>query len=643
MSDPRTPPETDSAGGRALPTSISSPALSSSTDDPGLDVALSGQPDGQTEVPAGGRRWSPAWWVVPALVLLTIAPRVVLAGRLDAVCRDAHFYQMLAGKMRAGDLEGGFHRMGLNLYVGLLAVLGELGEAVGVGAINAALMWGVVAAGLTVVPLFDWVTRQFGPRTAVGAAAAFAVHPTFIEIGVEPIRDGTFWLLIACTLAAAHRAADPSREPGSRPFGTGSFRAQWFLLAGLAATAAVVTRVEGWLLLAPVAGWIALAAWRRPAERSRLACGGIATLAAGPLVLLLVNVTLLQGHPTWEWGRFSVIESVSEWAWEQVAGEPEEEEPAVAAVSRKLAAAKSQIAASESAAAPESSTVAPPDDPLWEVYLDAVLGAFKPALLILCGVGMLAFWRRLKCPDVWPLWAINASLAAAVAQRLIQFEEINGRYFLPAALLSLPTAGLVLAGAAQWATSAAGTVALPRPRSWWRSAGMGAAMAALAVAHIADGLQAAHPRRCAELRAAAALRGRLDRALAAQSKQGETPAAPRVWGLGAAAHLATEVGGDVRTSFDGINIAEARRERPDLIVVPFSSGRYFDFKHTEPLWTAAGFRVVVPPTDPKERPVWQKLVVLVPADADYADLLDAPSRYAVIREEAGAPEPSVRQ
>ncbi len=149
--------------------------------------------------------------MVPALVLLAIAPRAGLAARLEAVCRDAHFYQMLSGRMRSGDVAGAFEQLGLNLYVGLTALLGSFGEALGMGPVSVALAWGVVAGGLTVVPLFDWLKRQFGPGVAVAGTAAFAVHPTFIEIGVEPIRDGTFWLLACC--ASPPPGGRPNREP----------------------------------------------------------------------------------------------------------------------------------------------------------------------------------------------------------------------------------------------------------------------------------------------------------------------------------------------------------------------------------------------------------------------------------------------
>ncbi|NNJ27855.1 hypothetical protein LzC2_39650 [Planctomycetes bacterium LzC2] len=130
-------------------------------------------------------------------------------------------------------------------------------------------------------------------------------------------------------------------------------------------------------------------------------------------------------------------------------------------------------------------------------------------------------------------------------------------------------------------------------------------------------MQADHPRRNAEHLAAASLRERFDRSVAAGrvATEGAEPVVPRVWGIGVGANLAKEVGGKVRTAFDGVDVAEAVQQQPDLIVLPRSTGRSFDYDVAGPEWLAAGFRVLTPPDDPAERPVWEKLVVLVPEDA----------------------------
>ena len=218
---------------------------------------------------------------------------------------------------------------------------------------------------------------------------------------------------------------------------------------------------------------------------------------------------------------------------------------------------------------------------------------------------------------------------AAIAQRLAQFGEINGRHFLFATLLAMPIAGATLAAACRWAAANLNRPRLPTPRRWWRVAALGSVLIVLAGLHIADGMQAAHPRRGAERRAAAALRAVLDRALAETSADPDgapadgaandgAPRPPRIWGVGVAANLATEIGGEVRTSFNRVSIEEAAAVRPDLIVLPRDSGRSFDYDQTAAQWTDAGFRALDPPTDPRQRRVWDDLVALAPADAALA-------------------------
>ena len=549
-------------------------------------------------------------WVLPGLVALTVVPRAALAVRLGGVCRDAHFYQVLGSRLRNGDLDGAFAYAGLNLFTLICAATGAAGEWLGVSPIAAALAWGVVAAGLTAVPLFDWVRRQFGAAAAVAAGAAFAVHPTLIEVGVEPIRDGTFWLCLVTALAALHRAADPDgadASPLSSPFSPRR-RLGWFLAGGLAAAAAALTRTEGWLLLAPLVGWTALAAWRRPADRAGLLGGAAAALAVGPAALLAVNLTVLHGHPRWEWGRVGLLAEAAGWAAEAVGFEPGSVPGAAVAVDP---AGEALAAAAPPAAA----------DSLWRAYLDGLLGAFKPALLVLVALGGLLNARRLRAPDALPLWAMSTALLVGVGLRLHHHGHFNGRYFLPAAVLSLPTAGLALAAAWRAVALVAGTRVrsgapgrrLPAPAAAWVAAAL------IGGAHVADGLQAAHPRRTLERAAAGLLRDRIPaRPVGTKADRGGADPGPDVWGFGLAANLAEAVGGRVRTVYsdDGPGAtAEAAALRPDLILLPRDAGCRTDYEPARALWTAAGYRPLDPPRMPGDEAVWDRFVALVPDPA----------------------------
>ncbi|QDT14842.1 glycosyltransferase family 39 protein [Alienimonas californiensis] len=586
------------------------------------------RPESDAPAEPDGRFW--IRWAVPALALVAVATRGTLALRLEAVCRDAHFYGMLADRLRVGDVDGAMQGVELNLYVGLLALLRAAGEALGVGATNASLAWGVLVAGLTVPPLFDWLKRQFGFGVAVAGVAIFAVHPAFTETGVEPIRDGTFWLLTACTLAACFRAAEPQRDPPADGRPT-PLRWGWFLLAGLAATAATLTRTEGWLLFAPLLGWSALAAWRRPADRRTLLGGVAAALATVPAMLLVVNLTLLHGHSRWEWGRLGVLRSMVRWGRERLTGssaDPAGPEFVVAdPVLQDAALHDAAIAAADAAMTNGSAEAA---DPLWLIYAEGLLGAYKPVFLLFCGIGLLVYCRRLVRRDIWPVWCVSLGVMAAVAQRLVQYGEINGRYFLLPALVSLPLVGMLLDDAVRWAgkslprVNRAGANRSP-VRRWWRTAVVGGTLLVLAALHVVDGLQADHPGRDAELRVAAVLRERLEESRASDAAADAHP--PQVWGVGTAARLVKELeremGGEVHTSFNGVVIEDAVAARPDLIVLPRNSGQWYDFNVTGPQWLAAGFRVLPPPPAADrhgkraaaEREIWKDLVVLVPAEA----------------------------
>lgn len=262
-------------------------------------------------------------WVLWGLVLAAVAPRAVVAWNLTGVCRDAHFYQALAARLREGDLDHGFAYTGLNLFTLLCAGLGAAAQSLGADPLRACVWWGVVAAGLTVVPLHDWLRRQFGAAVAVGGCAAFACHPTLIEVGVEPIREGTFWLLFATALACLHRAAAPglrTAPDGGRALERAA-APSWFLPGGLAAAAAVLTRSEGWLLILPLLAWAALGVRRRSGgrfatTRFRLTAGAACGLAVGPVALWAANVTALHDHDRWEWGRPALLVEGAAWAGE---------------------------------------------------------------------------------------------------------------------------------------------------------------------------------------------------------------------------------------------------------------------------------------------------------------------------------------
>ena len=620
------------------------------------------------------------------LVALAFVPRALVAANLGGVCRDAHFYQSLAAHLRAGDFEHGFAYTGLNLFTALAAAIGAGAERVGWDPLRACVGWGVVAGGLTVVPLFDWLRRQFGARVAVGGCAAFAVHPTLIEVGVEPIREGTFWLAFLAALACLHRAAAPTTvgpagdEPGAQGWDEGETPDRppipgpvWYLPAGLAAAAAVLTRSEGWLLVAPLVGWTALSlarhrAGRFASVRLRLAVGAGCAALLGPAVLAGVNVTALHAHDRWEWGRPALLADGAAWAGEAAGLNDDAPDPAAepaagptgapaaapaaapatppartlttdaakAAARGERRLARARLNAAERAANREKArakraarreafavrrraggkTLA--GDPLWWGYLDGLAGAFKPALLLLIAVGSWVARRRLVRPDTWPLWAASASLLAAVWLRLEHHGDLNGRYFLLAGILALPSVGAALA--AGWVLLAGLRVpaglrarprfaAPPRPRAAaaWVAAGL------LAGLHLHDAVLQTHPRRDRERAAGLALRGELDRRAAATAGDaGGAGRTPEVWAYGPAANLAEAVGGRTRATYRSADPAAAAAAGADVVLLPRRGRRGAAYEPDADRWRAAGYRPLAPPAG-TDAGLWEDYVALAPA------------------------------
>ena len=691
-------------------------------------------PDTPPPAPAGGRR------LLCGLALAALAPRAAVAWNLTGVCRDAHFYQALAARLREGDLDHGFAYTGLNLFTLLCAGLGAAAESAGVDPLRACVWWGVVCGALTVVPLHDWLRRQFGSAVAVGGCAAFAFHPTVVEVGVEPIREGTFWLLFATALACLHRATAPGVRVGpdgerapERPAAP-----VWFLPGGLAAAAATLTRTEGWLLVLPLLGWCGLAVWRRrgarySSTRLRLAVGAACGLAVGPAALWAVNVTALHAHDSWEWGRPALLADGAGWAGEAAGLDlggldlgdgdlgdgdaPPARRPAPAAAPAATGEMTGSLPKTASApavplaalaepgawvVAPVATTVvaAPPGattagaagpkpseadraakrlaraeahaaaraasrarkrekrearreayaerrrasgktlagEPLWWGYLDGLAGAFKPALLVLICAGTWLGRRRLAAADTWPLWAMSATLLSAVALRLYHHGDLNGRYFLLAGLLALPSVGVALAAA--WARLAAATwPAAPRfaasflPKSFLpkscrpTAAPAWAAAAILAGGHLADAAWQSHPRRDRERAAGRALRA----SLAGSGTLGADEA-PAVWAFGPAANLATAVGGRTRARYTRADPEEAAAARPDLVLLPRAGRRGAAYEPDAEAWRAAGYRPVAPPVggDPGGE-LWDRFVALAPAPAAPAPAAQTVPAFDVTR------------
>jgi len=218
--------------------------------------------------------------VLLGLLLACLLPRVIVAICIPSLTPDGTVYIEQARLLEGGNLVAGFK--GMSIYPAILAAWHRLGTDWEL----AAKIWGVSMATLVVLPLYGWIRRQFDDRVALVAGLLYIVHPKFIEMSPEAIRDQTFWFLFAGTLYAQWRAVV-------------EIRLAWFLLAGVATALACLTRFEGLYLFLPMGLW---AVWRFGAVRDgrpRLVAGVGVFLAVLPAMVLAANLVWRQAHGQW--------------------------------------------------------------------------------------------------------------------------------------------------------------------------------------------------------------------------------------------------------------------------------------------------------------------------------------------------------
>lgn len=353
-------------------------------------------------------------WVL-CLTLLALIPRAWVAARLTAVCDDGYFYLAVANAYERGDYGAALHYLNINVYPVLIAGLHRLG----LEPLTAAKLWGVLAGSLVVPPVFGWLRRMLDPRVALAACGLYALHPEFIELSAEPIRDATFWLLTATSLYFAWRSATE--------------RSLWlFAATGLAIAIAAHTRTEGWLLALPVAAWTT-ARWRDAAgHRLKVAFGLALCTAMTPAFVVAFNLTALAAHDRWEWGRLEHFRVAARW----LGGEKTvTATPLVPIAAAPLPAAGAPVPATAPITpaikldAKEPRSERKPRSKVY-TYVRSFGHALEPVTLLLMLIGAVCRPRLLVRPEHLVLSACGAAVLIAVAFRLATLGEINGRYFL---------------------------------------------------------------------------------------------------------------------------------------------------------------------------------------------------------------------
>ena len=436
------------------------------------------------------------WLGICLLVVLAAVPRFLLAARAVPICDDGYFYLAVAEALDQGEFETALWYLNVNIYPVLLVAMDGLGLAV----LPAAKYWGVTLGALTVLPLFGWIRRLLDDKTAFAAAAIYAMHPAFIEISSEPIRDSTFWFLMALSLYFSWRAAQ-------------EVRLGMFAAAGLAVALAAHTRTEGWLLGLPMIAWPVIRfgdATR--AKRIRLGLGMLLAAAMTPALLLAYNLTILHNYPHWELGKLEHFRMVLEWIGPEEAPDPPTPPPVASAIPKSIPASPPRIETPAAAATippaappPPSGGQASEQSPGWfsvsYEYVDSLVQTLKPVPLMLMLIGAIAGRRLLLQRENLILSAMLVAICLGVWIRLTTLGEINGRYFLACFFPAAGSCGLGLVAvirAVERLTQRYTRV----PAAKWSAVGLAMVIGVL---HVSDVLGDTHPSRLREARIGRAL------------------------------------------------------------------------------------------------------------------------------------------
>jgi hypothetical protein len=345
------------------------------------------------------------------LLILCLAPRAIMAWKIGGICPDAALYIRQAESLEQGDLHGALDAMRLNLFPVILMLLHRAGlpwEAAGA-------WWGVVISSCTVLPLFGWVRRQFDDRVALAACFLYAVHPALIRWSPEVIRDPTFWFLFTLSLYLLWRAVTELRWPPA-------------VAAGAAMALASMTRIEGALLLAPLALWSLGRGWARPEFRGRLVVSGILCVGVYPLLLGLIAAAWFDNQAPWQLVRTDPLETAREWA------QGDRALPAGPAVESPARAATREP---------------PPLPRMIELFATAGFKGITPVFLVGSLLGMTGAWRLWRRFDHQVLVVASLPLCLAIWIHLWRAGETSLRYFFPVAILMTPLTAMGLIGLSQ--------------------------------------------------------------------------------------------------------------------------------------------------------------------------------------------------
>ncbi len=395
------------------------------------------------------------------LLVACLMPRLWVAALQHTVCPDAVEYLETVELLQRGDYRQGLEYLNLNVYPAVLLVLHKLA---GQWWIIAAGAWSVTMSVLAVLPLYGLLRQQLGEQAGVSAGLLYALHPRLALHSPLIIRDPTFWFLFLLALYLSWQAA-------VRP---SMLR---LAAAGLTILVAVHTRIEGLLLLIPLAVWNWRLVWPSPVWRKRLLWGAAAALASTVASTVLVNTVFLQSHERWEVVGWRHAEDL----WSRVFSPMLLGEHDAVAQPRLHAASVEQIDFGL-AFIPESKT----NRRLITRFVKTFTYVY--GVLVLAGIWRLR--RQLSRIDLLPYYIVAAAAFVGVWLKY-NIAPIDQRYFFP--ILFVSFAGLSL-GAIQWAEWIGRAAAKLRTSDAnARAVGLAAVLLTVIASGLIDGVRVARP------------------------------------------------------------------------------------------------------------------------------------------------------
>jgi hypothetical protein len=365
------------------------------------------------------------------LMLITLAPRAVLGYRRAVLSSDAVFFVEQAMALDRGDTTAALEKLGLNVYPFLLMGLHRTGLSWEAAGELSSLAFSV----LTVLPLFAWVSRLFDRRAAVCACLLWACHVEAVEWGPVTIRDAMFWFEMNVSLLFSLEAARRAKL-------------SWYAAAWAVIGLAFLTRIEGVLLVIPLAWWSATLG-DVPRRLPQLARFSVAALMV-PLLIVAMNVTLLRHHDRWEWGRLAHVQIVYRWVGGAWAHDNDVSAAATSQPTQQPDVGSARFAQSQAGVTKVTSEMSP--RAMFWGYRHALWWGVGPIYVVLMTIGLARFdWLR-HWRQQLPLLLVAGAVLVCIWMYLWFYHDTTKRYAVTVVIPLLPYASLGLSKLAEWMT-----------------------------------------------------------------------------------------------------------------------------------------------------------------------------------------------